>query len=212
MKKQTHDRVTDVYWYEIIKNILFDSKQYLFTIEIWEKMRDNYGYSYDKDRVEKELLNLQRSGYAVSVDKRGKQAWTFPSEKKLLQLIENKKIDSAIAEFINTRSRIPTIKELIAKIDEPVTQQFISERLEKISKLTKSIDEIIRQSCEQNLRKTEKEKNREQWKESTCTLDVQEMSFYETVIDKLDGIIEDIDILTTINIIDALKRKLNIHL
>jgi len=209
---QTQDRVTDLYWYEIIKNILSNSKHYLFTIEIWEKMRDEYGYSYDKDRVEKDLLNLQRAGYAVSVYKRGKQAWTFPSEKKLLQVEKNKKIDSAIAEFINARNRIPTVEELNAKIDEPIIQPLISERLVKISKLTKSIDEIITQSCEQNLRKTEKVKNHKQWTASPCKLDTREMPFYETIIDKLDGIIEDIDILTTVTIIDARKRKLNILL
>lgn len=212
MATQTHDRVIDVYWYDIIKNILSDSKQYLFTIEIWEKMRDNYGYSYEKDRVEKELLNLQRSGYAVSIYKRGKQAWMYPEGKKLLTLERNKKIDSAIAEFINARNRLPTNKELIAKIDERIAQQFISERFAKISKLTKSIDEIITQSCEQNLRKTETDKNHKQRMEPPCKLDVRDMPFYETVIDKLDGKIEDVDILTIVNIIDARKRKLNILL
>jgi len=212
MASQTNDRVTDVYWYDIIKNILSDNKHYLFTIEIWEKMRDNYGYSYGADRVEKELLNLQRSGYVVPVDKRGKQAWTFPSEKKLLQLERNKIIDSAIAEFINARNRLPTIKEVIASIDEIILQKFISERLVKILKLTKAIDEIITQSCEQNLRKTENEMNQEQLTEPPCKLDVREMPFYETVLDKLDGIIEDIDILTIVTIIDVRKRKLNILL
>jgi len=212
MASQTNDRVTDVYWYDIIKNILSDNKHYLFTIEIWEKMRDNYGYSYGEDRVEKELLNLQRSGYVVPVDKRGKQAWTFPSEKKLLQLERNKIIDSAIAEFINARNRLPTIKEVIASIDEIILQKFISERLVKILKLTKAIDEIITQSCEQNLRKTENEMNQEQLTEPPCKLDVREMPFYETVLDKLDGIIEDIDILTIVTIIDVRKRKLNILL
>jgi hypothetical protein len=212
MVKQTQDRVTDIYWNEIIKNILSNSNHYLFTIEIWEKMRDEYGYSYDKDRVEKELLNLQRAGYVQSVNKRGKQAWTFPTEKKLLQLEKNKKIDSAIVEFINARNRIPTVEELIAKIDEPIVQQFISERLVKISKLTRAIDEIITQSCEQNFRRTEKVRNYEQWTASPCKVDVREMPFYETIIDKLDGIIEDIDILTTVTIIDTRKRKLNILL
>jgi len=212
MASQTNDRVTDVYWYDIIKNILSDNKHYLFTIEIWEKMRDNYGYSYGADRVEKELLNLQRSGYVVPVDKRGKQAWTFPSEKKLLQLERNKIIDSAIAEFINARNRLPTIKEVIASIDEIILQQFISERLVKILKLTKAIDEIITQSCEQNLKKTKTDKNHKQWIEPSCKIDEREMSFYETVIDKLDGIIEDVDILTIVNIINARKKKLNILL
>gem|GEM_PF-5244434 len=206
MTIQTNNRVRDVYWYEVIKNILSNSKHYLFTIQIWEKMRDNYGYSYDEDRVEKELMNLQRAGYAISIDKRGKQAWMFPTGKKLLVLEKNKKIDSAIAEFISASNHMLTKEEIIAKINETVDPKVVSERLVKISKLIDLIDKILKETCRKKSIKNEGEKKQVQAIKPNCIVDERDMFLYETIIDLLDGSVEDIDILTIVSIIDARKK------
>jgi len=204
MQKDTY--VSDIYWYEIIKSILSKSKQYLFTVEIWEKMKDNYGYSYSRDRVEKELLDLQRTGYAIPISKRGEQAWTFPSGKKLITLDRTKKIDWVIAEFVEESDRLPEVENIINKLNEPAKRQEISDRLEKISKLTDSIDGIIKKKCEEMTEGIKGNENQSQEIEPKCETDKKDTSFYESLVKDLDGTIEDIDILAIIKIIDARKK------
>ncbi len=206
------DRVSDIYWYDIIKNVLSESKTSLNTIEIWEKLRDLYAYSYDKKRLSQELLNLQRTGYAKSVVKNGKQAWIFPSSNELLNLEKNKTIDITIAELINTLDHVPTIEEVISRVqNEPFTKEQLRERFIKITKLTKSIDETVQQICFHNSKQfTEERLNIEKidWTNTTCKTEIGETPFYETVIEKLDGSVEDIDILTVIHIINSRHKFL----
>jgi hypothetical protein len=208
MVMKTKNWVSDIYWYSIIKNILSESKQYLFTIEIWEKMKDEYGYSYTIDRVEKELLNLQRTGYAVSIIKRGKQAWMYPTGEKLLALERKKTIDSVIADFISSFDRMPIEKELIKNLNESIDRKVVSERLAQIIKLTDSIDKIIKKSCNEKALRPGGKKQNSAGKDPTCEADKQEMPFYETIINDLDGTIQDIDFLTIIRIIDERKKTI----
>lgn len=206
MNNQADSWVRDIYWYEVIKRILSENKQPLSTIELWQRMRDNYAYSHNLDRVEKDLWNLQRSGSVVSVTKRGKQAWMSPTGMKSLITEKNKEIDYAISEIIEASNRMPTIKEIITKLNEPVSQRQASKRLAKISKLTNSVDNIIKKMCQQKATDIPLNKKQSQESESFCTTDKQGMQFYDTIINELNGTIEDIDILTIITIIDARKK------
>ncbi len=211
MTTPTKDTVADIYWYDIIKNVLSESKTSLHTVEIWEKLRDNYGYSYNKDRVIKELINIQRTGYAKSVLKNGKQAWVFPSGSELQLLERNKKIDNAIADLVETLGRGPTIEEVTTKIRKELpNNQELPKRLRKISNLIQSIDKLIKKECEQSKKRSRKEKNVEQGSEPRCNFELSGISFYEYIIDNLDGVIEDIDMLTLIRIIDARKKESHI--
>lgn len=209
---QVKDRVTDIYWHDIIKNVLSESKTSLYATEIWEKMRDLFAYSYDKNRLKQDLLSLQRTGYAKSVIKNGKQAWVFPSSNELFILEKNKNIDFTLANLINTLNRVPTIEEGIDRMKNELTdKQQLLERLTKISKLTKSVDEIIKHLCYQDVKQLAEEREKiekTKWVEPTCNIDIGDTPFYEAIIEKLNGIIEDIDILTVIHIINSRQKFL----
>lgn len=203
MITKTENWVSDIYWYEIIKKILSETKQYLFTKEIWQKMKDEYGYSYNIDRVERELSNLQRSGYAVSIFKREKQAWMYPTGEKLLQLEEHKIVDSAITEFLSESNRMPTVEELCAKIKEPINRETVSKRLIKISKITDLIDKIIKKNITKNIIDTEQEKKAFPEIKPADLADRKNALFYNSIINELDGAIGEIDILMIVTLIDT---------
>jgi hypothetical protein len=205
------DRVADIYWYDIIKDILSENNMSLFSVEIWEKLRDNYGYPYNKDRVVKELINIQRTGYAKSIFKNGKQAWIFPSGAELLTLEQNKKIDNTIINLVDTLGRPPTLKEISNKIrNELPENQRVPERLLKISTLIKLIDKIIEKEYTQNKKELKEANDLVQRPVPQYDINVNAISFYEFIIDKLDGKIGDIDMLTLIHLINTRKKKFQI--
>jgi len=205
---QIKNPVTDIYWYDIIKNVLSESKTFLYTIEIWDKIKDNYGYSYDLNRLKMELMNLQRTGYAKSVLKHGKQAWEFPSGSELVKLERYKKIDFTIADLIGTIGRIPTLQELFNKMNnEGMNAEELEVRLNKIANLTKFIDNNVEKFCQQNPDMITMENTQTPVFQPECNLDSREISFYETIIEKLNGKIEDVEILTIMHIIDLRKKK-----
>jgi len=207
MAIEKQDWVSDIYWYSVIKNILSQHKQYLFPIEIWEKMKDDYGYSYPLERVEKELMNLQRVGYALPIYKRGKQAWMYPTDEKLLKLERNSIIDTEIVDALTTLNRLPTEQELNRRINGSIDHQSILKRLTQMSKMIDRIDAIIKESCtKDSLQSHEEEKKQTSEVESFCETDRQDMRFYESIINNLNGTIQDIDILTITKIIDARKK------
>ena len=206
MVNQRSDWVADLYWNELIKKFLSESTQHLFTIEIWERLKDNYGYTYGRERVEKELFNLQRTGYANLVTIRGKQAWMYPTGMKLLTVERNKEIDYAISKIIEAKNSLPTANEIVAKLNKPISQQEVAKRLVKISILTNSIDSIIKKICQQSILHINENKKLFEEEKFSCTTDKRGIDFYETIIDQLNGIIEDIDILTIVTIIDARKK------
>ncbi len=210
MAQNTKEWISDVYWDSIIKNILSEHKQYMFTIELWGRMKDEFGYPFTKDRVEKELQNLQRVGYAIPVIKRGKQAWMYSTGEKLLQVETNFNIDTAIADFIVMFNRVPTEKEVTDKVNGFIDQKIISERVTLISKLMHTIDGIIRKSCGENLNQHDAEKIPHLQPNPSCDADRQEMSFYETIINTLNGEVKDIDFLILTRIIDARKKILTL--
>jgi hypothetical protein len=207
MEKQ--DWASDIYWYSVIKNILSKNKQYFFPIEIWEKMKDEYGYSYPLDRVEKELLNLQRVGYALPIYKRGKQVWMYPTDEKLLKLERNSMIDTEIVDALTTLNRLPTEQELNHRINSSIDHQLVQKRLNQMIKMIDRIDTIIKKSSPKNSLKSEEEdKERTLEMEPFCETDRQDMRFYESIINNLNGTIQDIEILTITKIIDARKKLL----
>ena len=209
MTQQPKEWVSDIYWNSIIKNILSEHKQFIFTIELWEQMKDKFGYPFTKDHMERELKNLQRVGYAIPVIKRGKQAWMYPTGEKLKMVETNINIDTTIADFIISHKRVPTEEEVTEKLNEFIDHQIISERKTLITKLMHAIDEIIRKSCGENLIRYDAEKNLSQQLNPSCDADRQEMSFYESIIDTLNGEVKDIDFLILTRIIDARKKFIN---
>jgi len=157
MMKHTENRVNEEYWDEIIKEIIGEKKGPMFTNEIWEKMKDDHGYPERKETIEIKLFNLQREGYIKSVLKRKKQAWMFPSGTELLSLIETKTIDATIAKLYEQLHRVPSLEEVKSETrKDPKASsddRLINERLRRVSRLLKTIDNAIKEFSEDEYKK-----------------------------------------------------------
>jgi len=155
---QIENKVTEEYWDEIIKEIIGEKKGPMFTNEIWEKMKDDYGFPESKATIEIKLFNLLREGYIKSVLRRKKQAWMFPSGPELLSLTELKIIDATIAKFFEQFHRVPPLEEVKTETrkDPRVSSddQLINERLRRVADLLNGIDHAINDFSEQEYKKT----------------------------------------------------------
>jgi hypothetical protein len=155
---QTNNKVTEEYWDEIIKEVIGEKKEPMFTNEIWEKMKDDYGYPENKETIEIKLFNLLREGYIKSVLRRKKQAWMFPSGTELLSLTETKTIDATIAQLFEQLLRVPSFEEVKTEIKRDprssADDRHINERLKQASHLLNAIDHAIKEFPEEEFKKT----------------------------------------------------------
>ena len=57
----------------------------------------------------------------------------FPKGAKLVTLKRNKTIDCTIVKFISESNQIPIVEKITTKLNEPINQQDVLDRLQKIS-------------------------------------------------------------------------------
>jgi hypothetical protein len=194
---RTENRINEEYWDEIIKEIIGEKKEPIFTNEIWEKIKDEHGSPEKKETIEIKLFNLQREGYVKSVLKRKKQAWMFPSGAELLSIFETKTIDVAIAKQFEKLHRVPSPEEILAELkkDPRTTSEprRITERLGKISKLLKAINTAMKEFSEADRNTTGTEK--------------MMMPPDEMIIEKIGESIEDFDISIIELLIQTQKKN-----
>jgi hypothetical protein len=154
MMVQIDNKVSGEYWDEILKEVIEEKQEPIFTNEIWEKMKDDHGYPDSKESLEIKLFNLQREGYIKSVLRRKKQAWTFPSGEELILLTEIKTIDETIARLFKHTHRLPTLEEMKAEMMNTsgsiADGRILNDRLQQASHLLNDIDHVIKKYLKQS--------------------------------------------------------------
>ncbi len=154
MMVQINSKLSEEYWDEILKEVIEEKKEPIFTNEIWEKMKDDHGYPDSKESLEIKLFNLHREGYIKSVLRRKKQAWTFPSGEEFLRLSETKAVDEAIARLFKQSQKIPSLDEVKAEMRKTPgstsDDRRISERIQQATHLLRDIDNELRGSLKQD--------------------------------------------------------------
>jgi len=146
---RANKNITEEYWDEILKEIIEERKEPMFTNEIWEKMKGDYGFPENKTSIEIKLFNLQREGYIKSVLRRKKEAWMSPSGEELVLLTKTKTIDETIASFFEQSLRVPTPDEIKTKLKGILQSnnddRFIIERSNRVSHILRDINQTIKE-------------------------------------------------------------------